>query len=51
MQFAERYPTDEALSNALDNAPTWRDVIRTLPKDRRLSVIRLVRCSIILTSR
>ncbi len=32
VQFAERCPTEDELSNALDNCESWRDVIRRLPR-------------------
>jgi hypothetical protein len=34
MQFAERYPTEDEVSNALDTCTSWRQVIRSLPKPK-----------------
>jgi hypothetical protein len=32
MQFAERYPTENELANAVGQFPSWKQVIRSLPK-------------------
>jgi hypothetical protein len=36
MQFAERYPDEDALSNALDKHGSWHEIVNTgLTVDRR----------------
>jgi hypothetical protein len=35
IQFYEAYPSETKLSNALDSSPSWRDVIKELPRLRR----------------
>ena len=34
MQAAERYPTEDEVSNALDTCPSWRQFIKTLAKPK-----------------